>query len=160
MDATTMRSTSSLIHKLKSDFPNISFVRAEHFSWSPAKKVVSYNPKLSQVNEQLLHELSHGLLGHQAYRRDVELVALEAAAWDKAAELADEYHVAFREATAEENLDTYRDWLHARSTCPDCTATGYQTNATTYQCVACTQQWTVNEARLCGLRRKVIPATK
>ena len=53
----------------------------------------------------------------------------------------------------EEHLDTYRDWLHARSSCPDCTATGYQTDASTYACPACSHTWRVNEARICQLRR-------
>jgi hypothetical protein len=122
-------------------------------------KTVFYNPDLPHAKAMLLHEVSHGILDHHEYRRDVELLALEAAAWEKAKELAEQYHTAFTADISEDNLDTYREWLHARSTCPGCTANGYQVNATTYRCVACTQSWTVNEARLCALRRTSAKAT-
>ncbi len=159
MDATTMRSISSLIHKLKTDFPDIIFFEAEQFSWSPARKTVSYAPHLAHPSELLLHELSHGLLDHQEYRRDIELLAMETAAWEKARILAKAYSVKLPENVIQNHLDTYRDWMHARSTCPECTATGYQSSESHYSCAACTHEWRVNEARLCGLKRyKVVAA--
>lgn len=153
MGATTMRSMSSLIHKLKIDHPTLSFVKSDVFSWSPATQTVFYTTKTPQARALLLHEVSHALLGHTDYKRDVELLALETAAWDKAFELANQYHVELTSATSEANLDTYREWLHARSTCPTCTATGYQTARYAYTCAACESVWNVNEARLCSLRR-------
>lgn len=153
MDATTMRSTSSLIHKLKTDYPNITFFESEQFSWSPVTHTVSYARELPNASELLLHELSHGLLEHREYTRDIELLAMEAAAWEKARELADTYSVRLSEKIVQRHLDTYRDWMHARSTCPECTATGYQTSHSQYACPACTHEWRVNEARLCGLKR-------
>lgn len=154
-----MRSTSSLIHKLKTDFPAFTFFKTEQFSWSPATLTVSYAPHQAHASELLLHELSHGLLEHQNYRRDVELLAMETAAWEKAKQLAETYHVRLPESVIQDHLDTYRDWLHARSTCPECSATGYQTAAMDYTCAACTHQWRVNEARLCGLKRYTLPRT-
>ena len=123
------------------------------FLWSPQTKTVFYASDGPQSKPLLLHEVSHGLLGHHEYKRDVELLAMEAAAWEKARELAELYHFPLNENVAEDHLDTYRDWLHARSTCPECTATGYQTGRETYACPACTTEWRVNEARVCGLRR-------
>ena len=148
-----MRSMSSLIHKLKTTFPDIAFVEAEQFSWSPRQQTVFYNPKQAHASHLLLHELSHALLGHTTYRRDIELVAMETAAWEKAREYAEQYTIRFNEAVIQDHLDTYREWLHARSTCPQCSANGYQTEAFTYECPACTHTWRVNEARLCALRR-------
>lgn len=148
-----MRSTSSLLHKLKTDYPELHFMASDTCQWVPETKTVFYVKDGPQAKALVLHEVSHGLLDHREYKRDVELLAIEAAAWDKAKELADHYHYPFKEHVAEDHLDTYRDWLHARSTCPECTATGYQTGKETYQCPACTTQWRVNEARVCELRR-------
>lgn len=153
MDATTMRSMSSLIHKLKNDFPTITFFESDQFSWSPPSLTVSYNPELPHASQLLLHELSHGLLEHHDYQRDVELLAMETAAWEKAKQLADDYSVRLSESVVQPHLDTYRDWMHARSTCPECTATGYQTARAHYSCPACGHEWRVNEARICGLKR-------
>lgn len=148
-----MRSTSSLLHKLKTDYPDIYFIPGETFSWDPLLKTVFYAEDGPMFKALLLHEVSHGLLEHREYKRDIELLAMEATAWDKAKELAKEYHFPISETVAEEHLDTYRDWLHARSTCVNCTATGYQSDKDTYTCPACTTEWRVNEARVCELRR-------
>lgn len=153
MDATTMPSTPSLIHKLEDDFPTITFAKAEHFSWTTTNNTVSYDPKQNDADQLLLHEVSHGLLEHAEYHRDVELIAMETAAWERAKELATEYSIDIPETLIQDNLDTYRDWLHARSSCPDCTATGYQTDKSTYACPACSHTWRANEARMCQLRR-------
>jgi hypothetical protein len=144
---------SSLIHKLKTTYTDISFVEAEQFSWSPSTKTVFYNTSVPNATHLLLHELSHGLLGHRTYRRDIELVAMETAAWEKAREYAETFNVRLSENAIQDHLDTYRDWLHARSSCPECSANGYQTEAFHYECPACLHKWRVNEARLCALRR-------
>lgn len=144
---------SSLIHKLKTTFTAISFVEAEQFSWSPSEQTVFYNPEAPQASHLLLHELSHAALGHREYRRDIELVAMETAAWEKAKEYAETYSVRFNEDVIQDHLDTYRDWLHARSSCPNCSANGYQIERFEYECPACSHRWRVNEARLCALRR-------
>lgn len=153
MDAITMRSTSSLIHKLKNDYPSFVFFETDQFSWSPITNTVSYSSDIAHASELLLHELSHGMLGHSAYERDVQLLAIEATAWEHAKELAQKYNVRLGEDVIQDHLDTYRDWMHARSTCPECTATGYQTGISTYNCPACSHKWRVNEARVCGLKR-------
>lgn len=153
MDATTMRSMSSLIHKLKTAFPEIAFVEAEQFSWSPSNRTIFYAPEQPHAPMQLLHELAHALLDHRGYTRDIELIAMETAAWEKAREYAQTYNVRLLEDAIQDHLDTYREWLHNRSTCPHCSANGYQTAERSYECPACTHTWRVNEARLCALRR-------
>jgi lipopolysaccharide biosynthesis regulator YciM len=101
----------------------------------------------------LIHELAHALLNHKNYRRDIELIEMETAAWHEAKQYGEKYNVEIKEDVIQDHLDTYRDWLHARSSCPNCLATGYQTKHLTYECPACTHSWKVNEARLCALRR-------
>jgi Zn finger protein HypA/HybF involved in hydrogenase expression len=156
MDAITMRSMSSLIHKLKTDFPEIIFFETDTFLWSPSTKTVSYSPDAPHASALVLHEISHALLHHDTYQRDVQLLGIEAAAWDMATQLAKQYRIKLSETVAQDHLDTYRDWMHARSTCPECTATGYQTAHTAYTCPACAHEWRVNEARVCGLKRYAV----
>jgi len=147
-----MPSIRSLLPKLAVDYPTISFTAGTRFAWSPDQHTV-YFDTADNNPELLLHELAHGILGHHDYSKDVELVAMETQAWDKAMALADTYAVTISDETVQDNLDTYREWLHARSTCPQCEATGYQSGKQTYSCVACTHTWRVNEARICALRR-------
>lgn len=148
-----MPSTSSLIQQLANDFPHLTITAGDSFRWSPGERTVYYQPDHPQVAELLLHETSHGLLEHADYSSDVTLLAMEAAAWEKAATLGKEYGITIEQSVVDEHLDTYREWLHARSTCPACTATGYQTKSNEYSCPACQHTWRVNEARSCQLRR-------
>lgn len=152
MDVTTMLSTASLIKKLKTAYPQFQFKQSSDYLWSPSEQAIYFADGKNGF-EYLLHELSHGLLEHADYNYDVELLAMERAAWDKATELAKGYDLAINDDTIESNLDSYRDWLHARSTCPVCKATGLQIKKLTYSCPACSHQWRVNEARVCALRR-------
>ena len=153
MDVTTMPSILSLLPLLKQAYPTISFTAGERFSWSPDKKTVFYDESDTKNTSILLHELAHGLLDHHSYSKDVELISMESDAWDKAVELAALYKVKVTDTAVQDNLDTYREWLHDRSTCPKCEATGYQSAKSEYTCVACSHKWRVNEARICALRR-------
>jgi hypothetical protein len=148
-----MHSTSSLITSLKHDFPAYLFSPGKEFLWSPEKQAISYIPN-SDDQASLLHELAHAILKHATYNRDVELLELERAAWQYALDhLATLYNVSVPSEQVEDSLDTYRDWLHARSTCPACGATGLQIKKNEYKCIACHEKWRVNDARLCALRR-------
>ena len=148
-----MPSTSSLISKLQSDYPQFLFKKASRFLWSPTDKTIYYTDKNNDYSIFLLHELSHGLLNHADYSHDIELIAMESKAWDKVIELAKKYEVSINEDAIQSTLDTYRDWLHSRSTCPNCRATGIQNGKKSYHCLACNHEWRVNEARICALRR-------
>lgn len=163
MAAIIMVKISSLIETLINNYPseNVSFVTptfitGEDFSWNHHTNTITYAPHDPHANELLLHEFGHAVLGHQDYVRDVTLLDIERTAWDKASELAASGHVPHISIAPElidEALDTYRDWLHARSLCPACEATGIQTGVETYTCLACSTNWRVNEARTCALRR-------
>jgi hypothetical protein len=157
MAAITMQSTSSLATKLAQDFPIYSFIPGEDFLWSPNTQTIFYIPN-STDTASFLHELAHGILGHTAYNKDIELLGVERAAWECATDtLASRYDVDVTPDLIEEALDTYRDWLHARSTCPSCSATGIQTKKDEYTCIACHGKWRVNDARVCALRRYKLP---
>ena len=145
-----MPSITTLLPKLTADFPTLNFAAGKESHWDPTTQTVYY---LGGDVEQLLHELSHAVLGHAGYRRDVELVAMERDAWEKAREVAPTYGVTITDDAVQNHLDTYRDWLHDRSECPSCRATGRQTAGKAYHCDACGQDWQVNEARMCGLKR-------
>lgn len=152
-----MPSTHLTISKLKADFPHISFVPSDHFRWSVDTKTIYFNPDIANSEAFCLHELSHAILKHTTYNRDIDLLKLERDAWDYASTtLLPVYGGTIPEAIVQHSLDTYRDWLHARSSCPSCQATGVQTSKHIYKCLACTQSWTVNEARLCGLKRHIL----
>jgi hypothetical protein len=129
------------------------FVQADEFRWLPEEQTIFYDP-ISADTASLLHEVAHAVLDHAAYSRDIELIELERQAWQYASEhMAQKYRVAITSDQIEDSLDTYRDWLHARSTCPTCQATGLQAKKNEYKCIACLGRWRVNDARICGLRR-------
>lgn len=153
-----MPSTLSVIRLLSTRYPQFIFAPSNEFRWSPSENTVFFIQN-SQTPSFLIHELSHALLGHTDYSRDVELIAMERSAWDEAMVLAREYAITIRKDDIETQLDSYRDWLHARSTCPSCSATGMQTKKREYTCLACRHSWRVNEARVCGLKRTTIHTT-
>lgn len=152
-----MPSTHLLLKALKSDFPQFTFLPANQTYWNPDSMTVFYDTYVSYA--ELLHELAHALLGHTEYRRDIELIEIERDAWNHAIrQLAPMYDVVIDREVAETALDSYRDWLHVRSACPECAAIGIQSTHQTYRCLACRSTWRVNEAKTCALRRyKISP---
>ena len=117
MGATTT-AFKSLLKQLQTDFPELRFATDTNYYWSAHDKTVYFDQQNAENAPLLLHETAHGLLGHDSYTVDVELIKLEREAWTKAAELAEQYDIALPEAVREEALDSYRDWLHTRSLCP------------------------------------------
>lgn len=145
---------TGLIKAVKTDYPSISLREAESFLWIPQQHTVEYDPSGNEA--YLLHELGHALLQHDSYSRDIELLAIERAAWTYAIDnLASKYGLEIDPELVESSLDTYREWMHARSTCPTCDLNGVQTGPQLYRCVSCGTTWSVNEARGCNLRRFV-----
>lgn len=151
MAATSTPQIPDLLPKLKADFPNLKFEAGDRFAWDPTRATVRFIQSGSPA--QLLHELGHATLHHQQFERDILLLAMERDAWQVALKLAQRYEVSISLDDIEQHLDTYRDWLHARSTCPDCETTGVQIDDQSYHCPVCLTQWRVNEARNCALRR-------
>lgn len=150
-----MLQTSSVLARLRNDFPNITFKKDSNFLWSPENQTIHYSD--SQNDALLIHEVAHALLDHKNYTRDINLLKMERDAWTYAStNLADRYQVVISPSVIDEMLDSYRNWMHERSLCPNCQSTGVQTARKTYTCVACESKWYVNEARSCELRRHLI----
>ncbi len=126
--------------------------------WSPKEKVVYYNElELTNRNHllSLLHETSHGILKHNKYESDVELVGLELLAWEKAKKLAKKYSVTIDEEHIEDCMDTYRNWLHRRSLCPHCGLSGFKPTHLRTCAHFCHQEWRVSAARFCRPYRRI-----
>lgn len=149
----TMVEISHLSKQLARDFPAFTFVEGDSFSWSPNTRTITFNLLEEDAPSLLLHELGHAHLGHTEYLRDIALLGMETDAWQQARVFAKAYKVTLDDDQIESHLDTYREWLHKRSLCPSCEATGLQVGAKQYRCLACDNEWRVNEARLCALRR-------
>ena len=147
--------STPLLHKIRSDFPTLSIVITDGPSrWTPSTQTISLS---SATNDQeLLHELGHALCEHDSYDHDVRLLAMEREAWEAAREYAEANQIDFDSSYAHAHLDTYRDWLHARSLCPSCGQTGLQESGAIYRCIECHTRWRVNDARTCHLRRRIL----
>ncbi|QQS20405.1 hypothetical protein IPL85_03140 [Candidatus Saccharibacteria bacterium] len=169
MDATTMRvktthkpssatlGTQELLKQLRLDYPEYSFVESSQFSWHAGKRHVSYRKSPLQNTQggwAILHELGHALLDHSEYTSDIELVQMEVAAWEKAHALAQQYDMAIDGEYVQDCLDSYRDWLHVRATCPTCFVRCLQSNTNTYSCHNCGTEWHVTRSRLCRPYRR------
>ena len=105
---------------------------------------------------QLLHEIAHAKLGHKNYQYDVQLIEMERSAWEYAVDtLAPKYGLALSmdDDNVQDSLDSYRDWLHKRSLCPQCGAVGLQGTSSSYKCINCHSEWRVNQAKSCQLKR-------
>ncbi len=111
-----MRSTISILEQIKSSHPELQFEASDDFYWSPSNSTIYYRESMEVEDYPfLLHELSHALLGHRQYARDIQLVAIESQAWDKALQIAPQYNLAISQTLIDESLDSYRDWMHSRS---------------------------------------------
>lgn len=162
MVVTTSEQIDSLIKKLRQDFltqsasdsnTELKFHDGEIFSWNHATNTICYDSTQENAPVYLLHEFCHLLLKHKNYEREIELIAMERDAWEKTVEIAERYNIIVPKDTIEDAMNSYRDWLHARSVCPKCQATGLQFEKLAYRCLACQNEWFVNEAKTCALRR-------
>jgi len=168
---------------LTSRYPSISLMAGDTFYWSPVDKVVYYKHD-NETDEgawALLHESGHALLDHTQYYSDIELVLMEVEAWEKAKEIVEKINfvrgarygvrkkpqspnslpltshlspITIDEDHIQDCLDSYRDWLHKRSLCPDCHLSGVQITNNTYSCIFCQKKWRVSSKRFCRPYRK------
>lgn len=153
-----MMQTEEILGILRRDYPNLRFRSGKKFTFRPPRTIIyeqnhdsartsrtqpdeqnalGDNSKTNRYCMQILHEVGHALLGHRSYQTDPERLRMECAAWEKARELCDIYNIYYDENFAEEQLDSYRNWLHQRSTCPECGLTCFQTRDGVYHCPSC-----------------------
>ena len=157
MDATNTPKTN-LISSLRQDFPQFKFRLSDNFHWSRTENTIFYpeidNSKDDLYNLSLLHELAHAILDHSDYNLDINLLKMETAAWELASkDLALKYGIKIDDNFIQDNLDTYRDWMHRRSLCPNCSINGFQQSDLRYKCPSCGRIWQPNEAKFTMLRR-------
>lgn len=145
-----------LIEQLVLDFPDISFVEADIFSWSPKDNTVFYAQGTKHGAWSLLHEAGHMIKKHSTYESDIELLQMELEAWEAAKELAKRHSRSIDEEHIEHCIDSYRDWLHQRSKCTACLQAGLQQASGQYKCINCGHRWSVGHDRFCRVYRKKI----
>lgn len=145
-----------IINQLKGRFPSLKYKEGAAFYWSPKTEEVFFATNSNDPSSiwSLLHETSHALLGHTSYKTDFELLRLEIAAWEKAKDLAKKFNIIIDENHIQDCLDTYRDWLYARSICPYCKNKSLQqSDLKHYQCFNCHAVWKVTPSRFCRAYR-------
>ncbi len=153
-EAMNMPKTDWLITKLTRQYPQFSFCEDNFDHWSSSDQTVYYNPHQPHYEAFLLHELAHGILGHANYQKDIELLSIERQAWQYAtSQLAPHYNITIADELIEQALDSYRDWLHAKSACPRCDQTGFQLTSDRYRCLTCQTDWRVNRGIDTAIRR-------
>ena len=150
-------SLDDLIAELRASFPSLTYRTSNRFMWSSSAQVIYYSDHFKDIQvarQQLLHETAHALLQHNAYTYDIELVRIEATAWERAKILGEEFSIDIDEDHVQNCLDTYRNWLYKRSACPSCLQAGLQIDPSTYQCLNCSQTWKIGPERLCRPYRR------
>jgi hypothetical protein len=146
---------NELVPKLQQTYPDITFIKGEVFHWSPKNKQVTYpTSEAPKDNLSLLHETGHALLKHTSYTSDMQLLKKEVAAWQKAVQLAPEFGVEIDNNYVQDCLDSYREWIHKRSSCPACSHKGIQRDPDTYLCLNCKTTWHVTIERFCRPYRR------
>jgi len=145
----------ALVRKLQTDFPAFTFRAGPRFRWAADHQEIIYKLDNDIRNTWgILHELGHALRGHHDYHTDVELLRKEVEAWAEAESLSAQYGVTIDAEHIQGCLDSYRDWLHKRSTCPQCALRGVQDDAKRYVCLNCKATWVVSSARFCRAYRR------
>lgn len=138
------------ISKLSIALPGVKFIKSDSFHWSPKNQTISYIDLSEEQNVwALLHEAAHAVLEHMSYQSDFELLKLEVSAWDQAKKLGEDLGHKVDEEHIQDCLDTYRDWLHQRSTCPSCSSVCLQASPNQYRCHNCYTVWNVSNSRFC-----------
>lgn len=125
-----------LITKLRKDNPELIIRDGKKFAFRPPRTVI-LGPSEPFWGLLALHEVSHAVLKHKTFRTDVGRLRMETEAWEKARELASRYDLEWSEDFVQTQLDTYRDWLHQKSRCPNCGLTRFQTLDSQYHCPSC-----------------------
>ncbi|MBR3177355.1 hypothetical protein IKF27_00930 [Candidatus Saccharibacteria bacterium] len=155
---------SKFITQLSSDYPDFHFVYGKRFSFRPPKTIVIGPDEGVNTPLLALHELGHALSKKYQYSLSVERLQIERMAWDIAKKVLEDYKKLqsgdlkklspfaprgpllsdlelplWDEDFVEDNLDSYRDWLHHKSKCPTCGLTMYQDADQKWCCPYCHQ---------------------
>lgn len=126
------------LQQLQREYAQFKFRPGKKFAFRPPVTIIYATDEQDFWRLQLLHELGHARCEHKFFATDPERLKMEREAWEEAKNLCKKYQVEYDEQVVEGMLDSYRDWLHQRSKCPDCGLTRYQTRDGKYHCPRCT----------------------
>ena len=119
MRKSTLNSLSPTLQQIITDFPNLIFKRGSRFTFRPPN-IIILGPKTTNYELLTLHEIGHALSNHKNYKTYLELLRMETEAWRRAKPLAQKYQVPYNEDLVQSHLNTYRDYLYLKTTCPHC----------------------------------------
>lgn len=149
--------TDNFLEIIQRTYPDLKLIKDDTFYWSPTDNAIHYSEIVDQVDKwSLLHEVGHALCEHTTFKTDFDLLLIEVEAWEKAKIIAEKLKITIDSDHIEDCLDTYRDWLYLRSTCPSCSSTSLQLDDHTYSCINCRQTWQVTKSRQKRCYRKKI----
>ena len=126
----------ALISHLQADYPDFRFLEGSKFAFRPPRTII-IGPPQPFFALLTLHELAHALCKHKSYDTHVSRIRIESEAWERAKALSADYGISWNEDFVQDQLDTYRDWLHIKSLCPTCHLTRFQTPDGDYHCPHC-----------------------
>lgn len=154
-----MQSIANILPLLKKDYPDVEFVPGKAFTWSSKRNKIIYTTHQSNPEHgvwSLLHELGHAQLGHKDCSNDFDLIKIENKAWEQARLIGNKYGVTIDNKHVQDCLDTYRDWLHDRASCPKCKVVSLQRKDGIYQCFNCKTKWRVSKSQNTLIRKTII----
>lgn len=139
--------TANVIQRIITDYPQFTFKISSRFRFHPPKTIF-LGPPEPNYTLLALHELGHALCKHKDYSTTIERLKIERAAWERAKTVYSEYvkqapdlfphpWSAADDEFVEDQLDTYRNWLHTQSKCPRCGLTRFQTPDGAFHCPHC-----------------------
>ena len=143
--------------RIFSKFPQFEFQSGDTFRWSPTTNTIVYDGARVATGSglmALLHEISHAVLGHSNYQWDVQLLRMEAEAWEKTEVICRDEEIHFDSNQMQDCLESYRQWIYQRSLCPNCNNTGIQQSSDEYACVLCDKHWGVPASQVCRITRR------
>lgn len=155
MNSSDKAKWQSLLSKIRKQYPEIQFVKSTKSLWSKSELTIEYHLKDSFHDgfASLFHEIGHMELNHSKYNQDVQLIRLETQAWTQAQTIAKKHNLTIAQDYIDKCLDSYRDWLHLRSRCPNCSTQGIQKDSHKYICLNCAQNWQVTNSKFCRTYR-------
>ena len=140
------RQSFDFLSDLQLFYPEYRFKPGLRFLFRPPNTIF-YEPldgPFQPFALQLLHELGHAISGHRNFQLSIDRLKIETEAWQAAEkilqihpELVAKYHLSFDQEFAEVHLDTYRRWLHQKTTCKKCGLTMFQDKNQTWYCPHC-----------------------
>ena len=145
---------SRIIDVYKSTF---KFQLSDSYRWDPFTKTINYVSTPGNINKGIstfLHEIGHGLLDHQIFEYDIDLIKIEMEAWLLASELAAEHGAIFDEDCAQDCIESYRVWISERSKCLECEQVALEQAPQEYSCFNCSTSWKVSKQQLCQIQRR------